>query len=281
MAAKPSGPRYQLARELRELRTRARFSAEQAARALRVTAETIRRYERGGSIIGYADLMALLELYGVTDPEDRRVLDELREQADQKVWWSSMRLPENAKRLVGFEDAAVRIRMFELGLVPGPLQTEEYARAAMRAVEPSATDEAIDRAARLRLQRQERVYRRGRPDVTVILAEQALRTVVGGVELMREQLAHLLKGPCPYQLRVIPQHVGPHPGSVGSFHIFDFDPKTRASAVYVEAQVKNFFADDEKSVAAAELSWKHMVECALPDRDSRALVTSLIEELQQ
>lgn len=282
MEKSPTATRYQLGRELLALRNRRGLSAAHVAAILHRTPHTVRRFERGDSTLSHGDLVLLLDAYGVADETARRMLFELREQAQQPVWWSKYGLTESTSKLVGFEDAATEIRMYELAIIPGPLQTEAYARAIIRAKDHQADQDSVERSVRLRMERQQQVYgRKFPPKVTVVLAEQAIRTPVVGAEAMAEQLFHMLKGPCSYELRIIPATLGAHAGLLGAFWLFTFDRKVRPPAAYVDGPVHNSYVDVAEAVRDATVNYEHLLGLALSDQDSRALVMAVIKELDK
>lgn len=276
----PAMPRYQLGQELKGLRGSAGMSLDDAAQVLKCSVAKIRRVEGGKVGLRLGDLFLLLDAYKVEDTTVRAVLMEMQEQGNQRGWWSKLGLPETTARLLGFESSASSIRFYEQWLVPGLLQTEAYARAAIRGITAPISDEELDRAVRLRLERQERTLKSANPPkLWVILDEAVIRRLVGGPEIMREQLEYLLEGPYPYTLQVIPFSAGAHAGGVGAFWIFDFPPNTRTPVVYVEAQAGNLYLSDEVEVERATLSYNQLRATASGEEVSRQFVADAMKEL--
>lgn len=281
MSSTPTATRAQLGRELRALRQRAGMNTTQAATLLRLKdASTYRRYESGTVTIPYPSLDLLLRAWGITGEEERRILVELREQSDQPVWWSEYRLTESTSRLVGFEEMATRIRAFELAFIYGPLQTEDYARAVLAGTnEPGTGAERIEHDLRLRMERQARTFTRNRmPPVFVLLDESVLRRNIGGPAVMRAQLATLANVRSPWELRVLPLRADAHPGLMGAFWLFDFDPSVRQPAVYMEGPRRNLYLDDQASVRRASVDFGNLWAAALREADSRELILTVMEE---
>jgi transcriptional regulator with XRE-family HTH domain len=271
--------RQELGRQLEALRLRAGLTTTDVAGILRITESTVRRYERGATTMKYADLEILLNRYGVRRPDERQLLHEMREQGDQRVWWSKYRLPDHTIKLLSFESQATRIRIFELAYVAGPIQTEAYARAIIRACDLRASDEEVERYVRLRMERQQRVYRSGsRPKLQVILAEPILHCPVGGQEVMAEQLEYLLKGPYPYDVRILPLSIGAHPGMMSAFHLFHFGSLDRKPALYVEGPKHYVYIEDEETVAGAEADFDHLWTLALGMEESRRMIVNILKE---
>lgn len=273
-------PRYQLGQELKGLRASAGMSLDDAAHILKCSVAKIRRVEGGKVGLRLGDLFLLLDAFKVEDTTVRAVLMELQEQGNQRGWWSKLGLPEATSRLLGFESSASSIRFYEQWLVPGLLQTEAYARAAIRAITAPICEPELDRAVRLRLERQERTLKSvNPPKLWVILDEAVIRRAVGGPEVMREQLEYLLEGPYPYTLQVVPFSAGAHAGGVGAFWIFDFPPNTRTPVVYVEAQAGNLYLSDEAEVERATLSYNQLRATASGEEVSRQFVADAMKEL--
>lgn len=271
--------RHELGRQLQALRLRAGLTTTDVAGILQVTESTVRRYERGETTLKHADLDMLLNRYGVRRPDERRMMHEMREQADQRVWWSRYRLPEHTTKLLSFESQATRIRMWELGCVPGPLQTKAYANAIIRAYGPPECADQFEHWTRLRLERQRRVYRAGRrPKLEVLLFEPILHSKIGGKEVMGEQIEYLLKGPYPYDVRILPVAVDAHPGLMGSFALFEFGRPQRRPAMYVEGPRHNFYLDEEETVARAVADFDHMWTLALDMETSRRMIVNILKE---
>src|SRR5690606_6034640 len=119
------------------------------------------------------------------------------------------------------------------------------------------------------------------PKQAVILAEAVLRTNVGGPEVMRRQLVTLANVSRPWRLRVLPFRAPAHPGLMGAFHVFEFPPKVRKPAVYVEGPRRNFYLDDEASVGRASADFATLWNTSLSEEESRELILSVTEEWKE
>lgn len=273
----PTIPRWQLGKELARLREEKDLTYEQVAKAVGVSASSIRRYEAGTTGVGRPALNSLLELYEVTDPAQRERLLEWQTLGKRPGWWSRFgRLPEEATALLGFESAATTVRMFEQAVVPGLLQTEGYARAMMAALAPGLSEDELNRYVQLRLARQENVAA-AKPQMWVILEETAIRRPVGGAEQMRGQLTHLLEVGRQWPVQVIPLDVGPHPGTAGGFMIWEFLERT--PVVFVDSQAGNLFLEEEADIARFTLQYNHMRAVALSPEQSAKLIARTLQEI--
>jgi hypothetical protein len=151
---------------------------------------------------------------------------------------------------MGLEEAAVRIRTYEIQVIPGLLQTEDYARAIIsQALERRPADE-IDRWVSVRLQRQRVLTRPNPPRLWAVVDEAALRRQIGGREVMRGQLEHLLAmAKLPnVTLQLMPFHAGGHPAQGGAFVIFRFADPDLPDIVYLEQLASALYLDKRDDV---------------------------------
>lgn len=235
-----------LGQSLRELRDANGMTLARAADFLQRNASTVSRFESGEYPIRRPDLMALLDLYGVSDRRKRDGLLRLSEEVWQKGWWDGYE-PDVERQFVDFvwlESRATAIRSFDPLVVTGLLQTREYAEAVITAAEWEAEPAQIARWVQLRMERQAVLHREAPPQLSVIIDEFALRREIGGPDVLRGQLAHLLStAELPHvDLRVLPASIGAHASPNGNFLVFtiaepDLDvgyAETLGGAVYVE-----------------------------------------------
>jgi len=155
-AGGPTVQRLVLGSQLRQLRESRGITAEQAAESIRGSHSKISRMEHGRVGFKERDVGDLLTLYGVTDSEERAALLNLAREANTPGWWHAYSdiLPSWLEPYVGLEAAASVIRTYEVQLVPGLLQTEDYARALIRQGS-AASEEEIARRGELRKTKKE------------------------------------------------------------------------------------------------------------------------------
>ncbi|MEU6368736.1 helix-turn-helix transcriptional regulator [Streptomyces sp. NPDC046931] len=182
--------------QLAGIREAAGLSQEQAARALGFSPAKLSRIEagKGRRPPTEGDVRALLRLYGADDYEGT-VLVKLLQRAGEPGWWQrydKRLMPEWFDRLVGLQEAAAAIRTFEIQYVPGLLQTAAYTRAVVERGLPTASAAEVERRVELRMRRRELLTRADAPQLWAILDESVLLRVLGGREVMREQLEHLV-----------------------------------------------------------------------------------------
>jgi transcriptional regulator with XRE-family HTH domain len=158
-------------------------------------------------------------------------------------------LPDFFRPFAAKESEATDIRAFEPLLVPGLLQIEEYTRAVMKAEQkPKGLEQAIS----ARMERQKILYREepDPPRLWVVLDEGVIRRQVGGSEVMRKQLDHLLNLAECYNvtIQIVPASIGAYPGLEGGFSILSFDEG--ADIAFAEAAGGGHIIEQQKDVAA-------------------------------
>lgn len=278
MAGSPSMRRRRLAAELRRLRTDARLPIEDVAGKLKWPASKISRIENRQVGISTRDLRRLLDLYEVTD---RTYLDELLEmarRATERGWWQSYGgvVPTALGNLIGLEAEAATIRTYEPELVPGLLQTPDYARAVIRAGRPGDTAQEIDRRVEVRLERQEVLTRTTPPPpkVSVVLNEGVLARRVGGPEVMRAQLEHLVRDRdrANIVIQILPFSAGEHPAMVGPFTMLTFLDPADPGVVNVENITGSLALEQPEELRGYEEVWGAIQAGAASPDDSRAVM---------
>ncbi|MFJ6084916.1 helix-turn-helix domain-containing protein [Streptomyces sp. NPDC092369] len=182
--------------QLAGIREDAGYAQEQAARMVGFSPAKLSRIEagKGRKPPTEGDVRALLELYKTEDYETSVLLQLLR-RAGEPGWWQRFDkrlMPEWFDRLVGLQEAAAAIRTFEIQYVPGLLQTPAYTRAVVERGLPSAPAREIERRVELRMRRRELLERGNAPQLWAVVDESVLLRVLGGPEVMREQLEHLV-----------------------------------------------------------------------------------------
>ncbi len=278
----PTVRRRRLALELRRLREAARLTCEEVAEHLECSASKISRVETGRVSVSPRDVRDMLELYGV--PADQREsLVQLARDSRQKGWWhaySDTMQPQMAT-YIGLESAASEIRIYEVSLIPGLLQTEDYARAVIRAGMVNSPAEDIERRVSLLMARQPAVVRDDPPKVWAVLDEAALRRRVGGSGLMRLQLEHLLaQAALPnVAVQVIPFAGGAHPAMGRPFIILVFPERVDTDVVYLEDLTSALYLEDVAEVDRYNVFFNHLRATALSFDDSAALITSVLNEM--
>jgi transcriptional regulator with XRE-family HTH domain len=253
---RPAGPTVQrlvLGGHLRRLREEAGMTTERAALSIRGSHSKISRMEHGRVGFKERDIADLLTLYGVGPGGEREALLSLAREASAPGWWQAYAdiLPHWVEPFFGLEAAAAFIREYELQFVPGLLQTEEYARAVIR-LGNVATEEEVARRATARISRQEILRRDNPPKLWAVLDEGALRRVIGGPDVMRAQLRHLIEM-CDHPavtLQILPFSAGSHRAMGGPFTILRFAEPDLRDVVFIEQLTSALYLDKPTEVDA-------------------------------
>jgi len=269
-----------LGQQLRVLREEARLTLKEVAEYVQRDASTVSRFESGILPARVPEVLAYLDLCGIDDPRRREALKRLSQDVFQKGWWDGYGgdVAGSLVDRIWLESRAREIRTFQTIVVPGLLQTREYAETIIRAADPDASDEQIRRWVEVRLNRQ-RLLAQPRPVRLVALLDEAvLRRKVGGAAVMRAQLEHLVQ--CASRptvdLLVLPAESGAHGSPDGSFEVLEMpEPypvigyaQTPAGEIYVEA------AGAERMVATYDQLSGMALKC-LESKDVIAFITDV------
>ncbi|MBP2708291.1 helix-turn-helix domain-containing protein [Microbispora sp. RL4-1S] len=248
----PTALRILLGSQLRKLRENKSISREEAGRYIRGSESKISRMELGRVGFKERDVADLLVMYGVEDDETRSVVMNLVERANEPGWWHRFNdvLPSWFQAYVGLEEAAERIRTYEVQFVPGLLQTKEYARAVIMAGAVGAVPEEISRRVDLRLERQRILDGDRSPMFWAVIDEAALRRPIGGADVMRGQIQHLidLMNQRNVTIQVMPFSHGGHAAEGGAFSILRFGDPELPDIVYVEQLASALYLDKPEEV---------------------------------
>jgi transcriptional regulator with XRE-family HTH domain len=279
----PTVQRMLVGARLRRLRTEMGLTREEAAEAIRASEWKIHRLENGQVGFKDRDIVDLLRLYQVTDPEEVAEFVTLAREANSPGWWRHYGdlLPSWFRTYVDLEAAAALIRTYEGQFVPGLLQTDDYMRAVVRGAHLEDNSEEVGRRVRLRMARQTLLTREQPPRLWAVVDEAALRRPVGGREVMRGQLERLLEAnKLPnVTLQVLPFAAGAHAAMVGSFSILRFGDQELPDVVYLEHLTSASYLNKSEEVDR----YLHVMEsicvrAAAPDRTAE-LLGKILDEL--
>lgn len=285
ISAQPgSGPtvlRILLGSQLRRLREAQGITREQAGYTIRASGSKISRIELGRVSFKERDVVDLLRLYGV-DETEARALVALAREANSPGWWHKYGdvLPDWFQVYVGLEEAASLIRLYEVQFVPGLLQTADYARAVVKLGKPNAATEEIESRVGLRLGRQQLLAKPDGTRLWAVIDEAALRRPIGGLEVMRGQLAHLIEATDQKNItiQVVPFRSGGHAAEGGAFTIMRFPEVDLPDVVYLEQLTSALYLDKRDDVERyTEIMERLSVEGEPPERTAEIL-SGMLEE---
>ncbi|WP_188192329.1 helix-turn-helix domain-containing protein [Nonomuraea sp. SYSU D8015] len=248
----PTALRILLGSQLRKLREAKNVTREEAGHLIRGSESKISRMELGRVGFKERDVADLLTLYGVVDQQARSAVLDLVATANEPGWWHRFNdvLPTWFQAYVGLEEAAARIRTYEVQFVPGLVQTKEYARAVVTAGAAGIGAEEIARRVDLRLERQRILDKEDGPVFWAVIDEAALRRPIGGAEVMRAQLEHLidLMRQPNITIQIMPFSFGGHSAEGGAFSILRFPDPDLPDVVYVEQLASALYLDKREDV---------------------------------
>ncbi|WP_320782209.1 helix-turn-helix transcriptional regulator [Streptomyces sp. CRN 30] len=282
MAGSPTARRRRLSIELKKLRETNGSTCAQVGAALDWSGSKVNRMETGSGRVQPSDIDALCRFYETSD-ELREFLKTLARQAKTRGWWQvhGSGVPEWFSIYIGLEQDASTVRQHQCELVPGLMQTEAYARE-LHTCGKYMSPEDIERAVRVRLERQTMLTRAGGPDCWFVLSEAALRRVVGDRPLMRAQLEYLLdvvEHP-GVTLQVLTFDAGTSP-AVGPFTILGFPDPEDLDVVYRDGITDAMYLEGEPHVREYTHAFDQLRAAALSPRRTVEFVKKVVKEYAQ
>ncbi|MFJ8754766.1 helix-turn-helix domain-containing protein [Streptomyces sp. NPDC102441] len=270
----PTVRRRRLGQELRRLREIKGMTAEEVAERLLVSQSKISRLENGRRSISQRDVR---DLCGVYEVEDHRIVDSLMQMAKdsrQQGWWHAFGdIPYSV--YIGLETDAESLRVYEPQVVPGLLQTRGYAEALITGALPEAPPSDIEKRVSVRARRQDRVNAPEHPlRLWAVIDESALRRLVGGKQVMLEQLEHLIEqSQLPHvTVQVLPFDMGAHPGINGQYAVLEFPDAADSSVVYIEGVTSDLYLEKANDVQRYSVMYEHLRAQALNVDQTRQFI---------
>jgi transcriptional regulator with XRE-family HTH domain len=276
-AGSPIVRRRELGALLRALRNGRGWTAEQVAERLLISPSKVSRLETGQRGASARDIRDLCNLYEV-DEEQREHLMELAREGKQRAWWQSLALPYST--YVGLEAEATSISDNGLGVMPGLLQTADYARAMVRAAIPKWVPEVVEQRVKGRMARQQLLHSDRAPRFEAVLEESVLHRVVGSPAVMQAQLQQLLElSDLPnVTLRVIPYQAGALPAGINKFIILGFAQATVSDVVFIEGLTGDLYLDDPRDVEIYNTTFRTLAHLAASPTATRDMIAAIIPD---
>jgi transcriptional regulator with XRE-family HTH domain len=273
----PKVRRRRLGNELRQLREGAEYTIEQVAARLEVSDSKISRIENGQVGATPRDVRDMAALYGVTGQRMENLM-QLARETREKPWWneySDLRLDH-----ANYEAEASSILQFAPMILPGLLQTADYARAIIRAIRFDLPQEKIERLVEFRMKRQALLTSPNPPTLWVVIDEAVLCRMIGGPKVMHQQLKSLIEvANLPnVTLQLLPFSGGEHAGLDGPFYIIRFFEPTDRDMIYFEHTALEHYLDDSETINLHLSLFDHIRAAALKPDDS---VKRLIDRANQ
>ncbi|WP_329084858.1 helix-turn-helix domain-containing protein [Streptosporangium sp. NBC_01469] len=280
--ASPTVRRRRLASELRRLRERAQLTMEEVGERLGWSATKVSRIETARVRVALTDTGRLLDLYAVGSAKRGELLD-LAKDARKKGWWQAYGdLPTEYTTYIGLEAEATSMRSFAPTVLPGLLQTEDYARAVIRSALSISSPGEIERRVEVRMARQTLLVQDVPLRLWTVLDEAVIRRPVGGPEVMRSQLKRLLDiTDLPnVAIQVLPFAVGVHPGTNGAFQIMEFPEPADPDVVFMENFTGSLYIERETDIYRYSLAFDHLRAKALDPDDSRRFIAEAASQFE-
>ncbi|MFC7742944.1 helix-turn-helix domain-containing protein [Nocardiopsis composta] len=276
----PSVRLRRLAAELRRIREERGLSVAQAAKGVGWGSSKLSRFETADRRIAANDLDKLLDSYKVDDAAEREALHTLTREAKDRGWWWKYRDVFGPRSLPDFEAEASVIRTYESIVIPGLLQTPDYAEALFTA-DCHADHDQVGRLVEARIARREILTRIDHPPrLTAVIDEAALRRPIGGQQVMGEQLEYLLRIGRSHNvdLQVLPFAAGAHSGLSGSFTILDFPEPTDLSIVYTDTLTSGAFEEQIDDVDRYMRTFGDIQGSSLSKQKSEQFIRGLLQQ---
>ncbi|MFI9345673.1 helix-turn-helix domain-containing protein [Streptomyces sp. NPDC052773] len=280
----PAVRRRKLGAELRALRTGAGLTSGEAARLVGWHQSKVSRIETGASGVKPADVRLLLDAYGVSDPQLRELLLVLAGSGcgqGRDHWWHAYRgvLPPTYRDFISLESQASGMRTLETSVVPGLLQTPEYARAVTRAAVEGLDEDRLDTLVEVRLARQDVLRSQPPLRLSAVLDEAVLRREVGGPDVMEDQLLRLMEAARLPQvgLQVLPFAAGAHIGVTGPFVIFSFSNTSDLDVVVLDHLTSSLYLERKEDVGAYTEAFDALRRHALSPEESLEYIAGIAD----
>lgn len=265
----------QLGIELKRLRQEASLTADQVADSLGCSQGKISRIELAQTGISKGDLFLMLSLYGITDQNRQDQYWRLAREARGRGWWEDYRdiITGGLSTYIAFEAEASELHSWSWGTINGLLQTREYAEATFLG-EPLGRDrspEEVDKLVEARLGRQQRITD-GSLKLWAVLDESLLHRTIGGPEVLRPQLDHLLAAPKNVTIQVLTQQTVWHAGLNGAFTLMSFP--AHPAVAFVETLAGDLDVEGDEDVSRYTLAFDYLRAAAASLEDSKQLIAS-------
>lgn len=267
-----------LALELRRLRERSDLTLREAASRVGWAPSKLSRIESANARPTDDDVAALLQLYGLDHDKYAAAL-ELNRNSWKRGWWTHYDGAFTGNYAM-LEEQAPELSYFQLALVPGLLQTPDYARALLTELAPAKASD-IDNLVAARMHRKHILDRSSPPKVHAIIDEAVVRRVVGDEDVMRKQISSLwgmaVERP-NVTIQVVPFRTVVHSGLEGSFTVFTFPEEPGLDVAHSEDMLGERYAESSEAVAGARLAFAHVASAAMTPDESVEFLAALARE---
>lgn len=270
--------RRRLARTLTQLREDAGMGLSEAAKAADFSQSKLSRIEAAGIAISGDDTYTLCGVLGVGD-ELTNALVALARQAKRRDWWAAYPRSVIGRRtdLLELESDCTLTHSFTLDIVPGLLQTEDYARTLMQHGMPRETEESIEQRVAMRMQRQQRI-KDGSLEYWAIVDEPALHRALGGNDVIAGQIEHLCDVATRrhVSIQILPFETTGHAGHGAPFSVFELPDGYRCVAI--DNLYGGLYIENEWEVREYQDTWSRLAAAALSFEQSAERLATIASE---
>jgi hypothetical protein len=272
-----------LGAELRKLREERGMTLDEAADLLSLSKSALNRMENAHVITRTHEVKYFIMVYEVTDQDRKESLIGLASAGRSRDWvkrYGALSPGAIVEDLVLLEQDSSAIRACHPFGIPGLLQTEDYARAVKSSIQFDPARD-VDRAVAFRMARKEVLSRPVPVDFDVVVGEAALRQLMGGVTVMRDQLRYLLEAsrPANVTVRVLPFGATTHPGFDGPFTMLDVEMGA-FTVVVIDSLARSVYLEGDADVERYKVAFAELCAAALSEADSRRLIERVLGELE-
>src|SRR6266700_2631992 len=284
VGGKPTVRSRRVGTELRRLREAAGVTTAQAAELLSCSPAKISRVENGIVSVRVVDLRLLLDRYGDEDQEHRAYLERLARESNKRGWWQDYgdTIPPHYADLIGLGADASYIKRWEPTIMPGLLQTPDYARAVMLANPAMISPDKLDNFIGIRRERQARLEQSTDARLDAVIWEPALITTVGSDEIQGGQLSRLLELMTRPNISVqlLPLEAGDQASMSGSFVMFSFGSERAVSTVFVDNLTSSQYLELDQELRGYTLVFDALRSAALSPTASATRIRQRLDQRQ-
>lgn len=273
---KPTWRSVRLGQDLRRLREKAKLGSLEVAEQLGWDRSKVSRIETAKVYVTPADCEAMLDLYGVNTPTKTSLL-KLAEEASKRGWWTAYGDVFGGS-YVDMEDLAIEIDDWETYVVPGVLQTPEYARKLLRGGLPEAPEEEIERRLRARMARKPLLHREKPPKVHVVLDESVFRRMQSDHDIFAGQVRALLDAPANVIVQVLPYTARWTAGTEGPCVVLKFDKQLSPPKAYVDSAGGDVYIESVEGVQRCTFVFDAVSKAAMPPEETAKWLGRLLKE---
>ena len=284
VGGKPTVRSRRVGAELRRLREAAGVTTAQAAELLNCSPAKISRIENGIVSARVGTCGSCSTATATRIQEHRAYLERLARESNKRGWWQDYgdTIPPYYADFIGLETDASYIKTWEPTIVPGLLQTPEYARAVMLANPAMISPDKLENLISIRQERQARLEHGTDVRLDAVIWEAAMVTTIGGDEVQRGQLARLLElmNRPNISVQVLPLEAGDKANMSGSFVMFSFGSERSVSTVFVETLTSSQYLERDQELRGYTLVFDALRSAALSPAASAARIRQRLEQRQ-